>query len=140
MAAYRKKKIRELLYRSFDMELSSKQKNRLNRALQESEELRREKATIAAQRESLKKSGAVSFSPSFSGKVMERIRESAQKNGIEFFYMSLQAVFRGFAIAGAGLLLILLIYNLYSGGIVSLDDVYYASDITAQEVLDLPLF
>ena len=72
---------------------------------------------------------------------MNRI-ESLQKkkNGYESFYETLLLMFRRFAIVGAAILLILLIYNLQTGDILSSEEILYASDFTFEEILNLPLF
>jgi anti-sigma factor RsiW len=135
------RKILKLLYRSFDDELTEKERARLEKAVKESDDLRKEKDRILAQREALAESAAPSFSPLFPERVMCRIESLDQKkNGFESFYETLLVVFRRFAIVGAAILLLLLIYNLQSGDILSSDEIYYASDLTFEEILDLPLF
>ena len=63
------KKILKLLYRSFDEELNQKEKERLDRALKESEKLRKEKDQILAQRQALAESSASSFEQFFAERV-----------------------------------------------------------------------
>jgi hypothetical protein len=135
------KKILKLLYRSFDDELTPKETERLELELKESEELRREKHKILAQRQALAESSAPSFKPHFAERVMTRVEVLGEKkNGFESFYESLFLMFRRFAIVGAALLLLLLIYNLQSGDIFSSEEILFASDYTFEEILDLPLF
>jgi anti-sigma factor RsiW len=135
------RKILKLLYRSFDDELTEKERARLEKAVKESDDLRKEKDRILAQREALAESAAPSFRSLFPERVMRRIESLDQKkNGFESFYETLLVVFRRFAIVGAAILLLLLIYNLQSGDILSSDEIYYASDLTFEEILDLPLF
>jgi hypothetical protein len=134
-------KILKLLYRSFDAELNPEEKERLDRALKESEELRKEKEQILAQRQTLAASSVPSFKPFFPERVMNRIETLGQKNnGFESFYETLFLMFRRFAIVGAAILLILLIYNLQTGDILSTEEIMYASDFTFEEILNLPLF
>jgi anti-sigma factor RsiW len=134
-------KILKLLYRSFDDELNPEEKERLDRALEESEEIRKEKEQILAQRQALAGSSAPSFKPFFPEQVMNRIESlGKKKNGFESFYETLLLMFRRFAIVGAAILLILLIYNLQSGDILSSEEILYASDFTFEEILNLPLF
>lgn len=135
------KKILKLLYRSFDDKLNPEETERLDRALKESEALRKEKEQIFAQRNALAESSSPSFKPFFPERVMGRI-ESLQdkKNGFESFYETLLLIFRRFAIVGAAILLLLFIYNLQSGDILSSEEIMFASDITFEEILDLPLF
>jgi hypothetical protein len=135
------KKILRLLYRSFDDELNQEEKEQLDRALRGSEELRKEKERVLAQRQALAASSASSFKPFFAERVMGRIESlGIKKNGFESFYEMLLLMFRRFAIIGAAILLLLLIYNLQTGDILSTDDILYASDFTFEKILNLPLF
>ena len=134
-------KILKLLYWSFDDELNPEEKERLDRALKESEELRKEKEQILAQRQALAENSAPSFKPFFAERVMNRIESlGTKKNGFESFYEMLLLMFRRFAIVGAAILLLLLIYNLQTGDILSSEEIMFASDFTFEEILNLPLF
>jgi len=136
-----KRKIVKLLYRSFDSELNPDEKEKLDQALRGSEELRMEKDRILAQRRAIAGGAASSFSPFFTERVMSKIESLDQKkNGVESFYETLLFMFRRFAIIGAAIGLLLLIYNLQTGDILSADDILYASDLTFEKILDLPLF
>ncbi len=135
------KKILKLLYRSFDDELNPNEKERLDHALKGSEDLRKEKERILAQRQDIAESSAPSFSPFFAERVMNRIESLGRdKNALESFYETLLLMFRRFVIIGAAILLLLLIYNLQTGDILTTDDILYASDFTFEKILDLPLF
>lgn len=135
------KKTLKLLYQSFDDELNPEEKERLDRALKKSEELRKEKGQILVQRQALADSSKPSFKSMFAERVMDRIESMDQKkNGFESFYETLLLMFRRFAIVGAAILLILLLYNLQSGDILSTEEIMFASDLTFEEILDLPLF
>jgi hypothetical protein len=134
------KKTVKLLYRSFDDDLDEKEKNELKDALKNSEELRREKEKILAQRKAISESGAESFKPFFAERVMARIDALSEKPGVENFYETLRTVFRPFAIVGAVALVALLLYNLGIGDILSSDEVFYVSDSAIEEILQLPLF
>ena len=135
------KKILKLLYRSFDEALNEEEKEQLEKALKECEELRIEKERLLAQRQALAESPGHSFKPQFAERVMGRIQTLDQKkNGIESFYDALLVMFRKFAIVGAAILLLLLIYNLQTGDILSSEEIMFASDFTFEEILDLPLF
>ena len=72
------KKIVELLYRSFDDELSQAEQQQLDQALLESKDLREEKTRIAQMRTAISDSGEKSFKPFFAEKVIRRIREAQQ--------------------------------------------------------------
>lgn len=133
-------KILELLYRSFDDDLSEKEQNLLEDALKDSEELRREKTKIISQRQAISESAARSFKPYFAEIVMHRIDSLSEKNGLEKFYETLKAAFRRFAIAGAVILIALILYNLRIGENISSEEIFYASDTIVEEILNLPLF
>jgi hypothetical protein len=135
------KKILKLLYRSFDEELKEKEKQHLEAAMKQSEELCLERDRILAQRQALAESSKHSFTPFFAERVMNRIESlSEKKNGIEAFYETLFAMFRRFALAGAAILIILLLYNLRTGDALSTDDIFYTSDVAIENIIDLPLF
>lgn len=135
------KKIIELLYRSFDDNLKEKEQKQLAEALENSKELRKEKELIAAQRQFISDSAAQSFKPFFADRVMNRIKGiSEKKNTLETFYDTFKAVFQRFAIAGAVIMLALIIYNLGIGDSLSVEEIFYASDFIFEEILQLPLF
>jgi hypothetical protein len=135
------KKILKLLYRSFDDELKEKERKQLDKAMKESKELQKEKEQIIAQRQALATSSPPSFKPYFAERVMDRIESfGTKKSGFESFYETLLFMFRRFALVGAAILLILLIYNLQTGDILSTEEIMFASDFTFEEILDLPLF
>jgi len=132
--------ILELLFRSFDDDLSEKERDLLEKALKDSEELRLEGAKIKEQRQVLSESAAQSFKPYFAERVMQRIDSLSEKNGLEKFYETFKAMFRRFAIAGAVILIALIVYNLKIGEGVSSEEIFYAADTTVEEIRDLPLF
>ncbi len=135
------KTILKLLYRSFDDELNEKEREQLEKALKESKELQEEREQIIAQRQALAASSPPSFKPFFAERVMNRIETLGRKNnGLESFYETLLLMFRRFAVIGAAILLLLLIYNLQTGDILSSEEMLFASDFTFEEILNLPLF
>ena len=71
----------ELLYRSFDDDLSASERAELETALAESEDLRKENARIAGMRKALAASGAKGFGYMFTERVMRRIE--AERAGSE---------------------------------------------------------
>ncbi len=135
------KKILKLLYRSFDDELGEKEKNRLQEALYKSDALRKEKERILIQRQALAEIPKPAFRPHFAERVMGRIESLGKKNnGLETFYEILLFMFRRLALIGAGILLILLIYNFRTGDALSSDDIFYASDAAVEDIIGWPLF
>jgi len=134
------KKILKLLFRSFDSELNKKEKKQFEEALKISEELRREKKQISAQRNAISESAATSFKPFFAERIIGRIDALKEENSLVDFYESLKAIFRRFAIAGIVIMLILIFYNFTTGEGLSVDDAFYTSDGIFEEILDMPLF
>lgn len=131
---------RDLLYRSFDEDLSTKKKIQLENSLKKSEALRMEKNQIQHMRETLAGFEELSFSPFFVKRVVSRLKTSRPKNGLESLYLSMKSIFRPIAVAGTVLLLALLLYNIRLGDSLNSDEVLYASNATIQEILDIPLF
>ena len=135
------KRARELLYRSFDADLNKEEKILLDAALFKSEELRDEKRTVTAQRKAISESAAKSFEPFFAERVIGRIREMENgTNGFYSIYESLMRAFPKYALAGAVILLALVLYNLSLGDHISTDEIFYASDMTLEKIRNLPLF
>lgn len=134
------KKILELLYRSFDSDLEEEELRLLEEELEKSSELRAEKEQILARREAVSKTASLSFRPFFAERVMNRIQEISQKNGLEAYYETFKAIFRRFAIVGAVVMIALIVYNLGAGDSLSAEEIFYASDVTLDEILNLPLF
>ena len=133
------KNILKLLYRSFDSKLNKKEQNQLNIALKRSAQLRREKELITTQRKALSATGEQSFKPFFAERVIKQIT-SQKENGLEAFYEAIKHVFRRFAVVGALVMLILVTYNLSIGDNFSQEEAFYASDLTYEELQQLPLF
>lgn len=135
------KKIVRLLYRSFDTELKENEKRLVEKALENSEHLRRENERIKKQRRSLAENGARSFRPLFAERVMAHIAGIEKEAGsTESFYEALKVTFRRFAIAGAVAVLALIFFNVIKGDVLPMDEVFFASDIVLEEIINLPLF
>ena len=133
------KKVIDLLYRSFDGTLTPGEKEELNEALAKSQELREEKERITTMRSALSASAAKSFRPFFAQRVMHAITlATAQKNGLELFFESLQFAFRRVAAVGATAILILLAYNLVKSGDISIAGAFGMPQETLEEVLESP--
>jgi len=138
---YSDRKVLKLLYRSLDGDLKDKDQKNLDEALKKSEELRKEKDRVLAQRQAVADSVDQSFGPFFAERVMNRIEGLGQKkNGLEVFYESFMAAFRKVAIVSAAVLVLLVSYNLVKSDIVPEDELFFVADTTMEEILDLPLF
>lgn len=135
------KKILKLLYRSFDEKLKPKEKEQLEKAMENSSALSQEREQILAQRRELKDSPSLSFQPFFADRVAERVfAEKRIENGWELFYETFRGLFGRFALACGIIVLILFTYNITIGDSLSPEEVFFASDITIEELQQLPLF
>ena len=135
------KKILKLLYRSLDDDLKDKDQKKLDEALEKSEDLRKEKERVMAQRQAVADSAGRSFGPFFAERVMNRIEGLGQKkNGLEAFYESFMTAFRKVAIVSAAVLVLLISYNVVKSDIVPEDELFFMADTTIEEIFELPLF
>jgi len=135
------KKILKLLYRSLDDDLKDKDQKKLDEALEKSEDLRKDKERVLAQRQAVADSAGQSFGPFFAERVMNRIEGLGQKkNGLEAFYESFMTAFRKVAIVSAAVLVLLISYNVVKSDIVPEDELFFMADTTIEEILELPLF
>jgi anti-sigma factor RsiW len=134
-------RILELLYRSFDGELSREERAELDSALADSPELRRERDELVAVRGAVKSSAADSFAPFFAERVMRGVREEREGEGEGArFLESLQCAFRRVALVAAVLVAFLLIYNMNQGGSVSVAAAFGAEETaTIEELLTAPV-
>ena len=135
------KKNLELLYRSLDDNLETKEQQQLEKVLEKSQDLRKEKEMITAQRKAISDSATRSFKPFFAERVIRRIEETQEKGAnVESFYETLQAAFRKFAVLGAAVMIVLILLNFITGDSLSAEEIFYASDLTLESLYDLPLF
>ncbi|MGD8539781.1 MAG: hypothetical protein PVI66_13780 [Candidatus Aminicenantes bacterium] len=135
------RKVQKLLYRSLDSDLNDKDRKKLDAALEESEELRKERERLLAQRYAVTESASHSFGPFFTEKVMNRIEGLDQKkNGLEAFYESFMAAFRKVVIVSAVVLVLLISYNVIKSDIMPEEELFFMADTSIEEILDLPLF
>ena len=130
------KKLRDLLYRSFDSDLNQKEKKILGEALSHSKELREEKEMIATLRMNIKESKTTSFNPFFADRVIENIHLSEQTDESEKFFESLFVFFRPIAIAATILIIIITGYNMSTSGRFSLEGALGVPEVTVDDVYD----
>jgi hypothetical protein len=135
-----KEEILELLYRSFDSELTAEEQKRLERALVESEDLERERDRLARLRGVVGGGTHASFGPYFAERVLGRIT-SSESNGRESFVSSLVTVFRPVALAASLLAAVLTTVNLVQSKNKTVYTAFAGPEVTVQEALDptLPL-
>ena len=129
-----KKKILELLYRSFENSLSSEEKKILQDELEGSEELQTEKRQITAMRATISAGAQKSFKPFFPQRIIQRIRE--QERNRETFVESLFYIFKPVAIAATILFFALISYNLITSDHVSLANAFAEPEVTLEQVFD----
>lgn len=135
-----KERILELLYRSFDGELTAEEQRELRDALAGSEELRHEKGRIEVMRQMVSASGQDAFRPFFTERVMRRVAELREgSNGVWTLQDWLSRVFRRVAIAGAAVAVGLVVLNLVEAEQVSLTAAFGISDAPIEEMLELPV-
>jgi hypothetical protein len=127
------KKIRVLLYRSFDEDLSQKEKQALEKALSQSETFRAERESIIQMRQSVKKGNISRFQPFFAERVLNRIQTTLQVKAEESFFNSLLVVFRPLAIAAIILIIIISAYNITSSGQISLEGALAVPEVTLND-------
>lgn len=138
---YLNRKVLKWLYRSLDSDLRDKDQKKLDEALEQSAELRKEKENILKQRQAVADCAGQSFGPFFADRVMNRIEGSGEKkNGWEAFYESFMAAFRKVAVVSAAVLVLLISYNVIKSDIFPEEELFFAADTTMEEILDLPLF
>ena len=128
--------IKQLLYESFDRELSEREKNILNFALIDSEELQREKESIILMRNKLNNQAESGFSGSFINKVMSEVqRLSKQKDNYEFFE-NVYLLFRPVVIAATLLIIALISLNFIKSENISIEDAIAVPDVTISDAYD----
>jgi len=130
------KKLKDLLYRSFDADLDPQEKRLLEDALSRSDEFRREKEMITSLRENLREGKASSFKPFFAERVMERIRSSKQVDEDAQFFNSLFVLFRPITIAAVVLIIIIAGYNMTSTDRFSIEGALGIPEVTVDDVYD----
>jgi hypothetical protein len=134
------KKALKLLYRSFEEKLKEREQNQLKEALEKSEELRREKEKIAAMRKAVSESAYGTFEPFFAERVMNRIVAEEKERAVVSGFEPLKAIFQRLAIAAAIVIIVLIVYNLSIGENFTMNEAFYVSELTSEEILPIPLF
>ena len=130
------KKLKDLLYRSFDSDLDPKDKKLLEEALSQSDEFRREKEMIILLRDKVQQGKVTSFRPFFADRVMEKIRSLNRIDESEQFFESLFVLFRPITIAAAVLIIIIAAYNITSSDQFSLEGALGIPEVTVNEAYD----
>ncbi len=129
-------KLKKLLYRSFDTDLSPEEKKQLDIALRQSSDLKIEKDRISALRDNIASGKKQSFEPFFADRVMGRVYDIDKENEEDLFFERLFALFRPVAIAATVLIVIAIGYNIGSSGQISLEGALAVPEVTLDEVYD----
>ena len=135
-------KILRLLYRSFDDILNEKEQKKLDEALRNSQELQEEKKRAEKQRQAAAESGSgLAFKPFFAERVMNRLRSEDKREPYrEVFFETLLGLFKRVALIGAAACIVIIAYNLAKGENLKTDDALFVTQVTYEEMLELPLF
>ncbi|MGH1365580.1 MAG: hypothetical protein ACRBF0_18605 [Calditrichia bacterium] len=129
-----KDKRRELLYRSFNEDLTQRDADELNEALEQSEELRNEQRDFLETREQLQNALPSTFAPGFANRVVQRLQN--ERSAEDELFSGLLTSFRRAALI-AGLTMIgLLSYTALDGelslySLLGLQDASYEQLISA---------
>ncbi len=127
----------DLLYRSFDEELSKEEQIMLDKALASSLELNKEKDRIAEMRKAIAENAERSFKPFFSARVMQRIK--ADETEQDDFFTSLVWTFRRFAIIGAITIILLLANSILVDKSISIDTALAMPQLTLEDTWQLDI-
>jgi hypothetical protein len=106
----------------------------LNKALEESEELRNEKSTIEALRERVKQSVVNSFSSGFTERVMKHVFDNHHEE--EILFDTLVRIFKPVVVAAVVLLVCLIFYNISETNQMSFEGAYAITDVSVEEAFD----
>ena len=128
------RKIKNLLYKSFEKKLSDRDQRLLNTALEESEDLRSEMALIKTLREKARQTAVIGFSSGFTDQVMKHVLENHHEE--EMLFEALVHFFRPVAIAALLLLACLIFYNISETNQYSLQGAFAISDVSIEEAFD----
>lgn len=129
-------KILDLLYKSFEVPLTTREQHQLEKALRDSERLRDEKEKIAKLRKSIAADTIDSFKPFFADRVLQRIRAQGEENEYELFLDSLIHFFRPIAIAALVLVIILTGYNMVNNNPDTDENGLAVSEISVEDAFD----
>jgi anti-sigma factor RsiW len=135
------KRVLKLLYRSLDSALKEKDRQRLDKALAESKELRQYRADILSLRQAVAQSAARSFRPQFGERVMSRIRSAPKiPHRHEVLVESYRWVFGRLAAVSVFILIVLLSVAVVQDGLFPRDAIFYITDTTIDRILQVPVF
>ena len=129
-------KIVKLLYRSFDTSLNPEEQKKLDEAMEQSDQLRKESERIKIIRKKLEANKEQSFNPFFADKVMQRINKISIMDNNELFYESLFKVFKPVMVAAILLIIGISSYNIANTRQFSLEGVLAVPEVTLEQAFD----
>lgn len=131
------KHLQKLLYKNFDSELSKKEKEILEKALEKSKELRAEREQLITLRNMLTNSSRKSFKPFFEERLIQKLTESKIiENEFDNFIYSLVFSFKRIAFAAIIVTVILLSNNFIQSGDISFESALGLHKTSIAEVFD----
>lgn len=135
-------RLKELLMRSFDSELTPEEERELTEALEGAPELREERARHAKLRAALAKGPDGGFGPLFVQRVMERIEavDLAALGALDKAAMTFGQMFRRVALIGAAAMLVLMVVNLSFSECFSLAGAFGLCDEFDNGILSSPVY
>jgi len=127
-----KDKRRELLYRSFNEDLSQQDADELSEALEQSEELRNEQRDFLEACEQLQNALPSTFSPGFANRVVQRLQSERSED--DELFSGLLTSFRRAALI-AGLTMIGLLSYTALNGELSFDSLLGLQDASYEQLI-----
>lgn len=135
-----KDELLDLLYRSYDGDLTAEEQSRLREGLASSPDLRAEKERLEQLRGAIKSGATESFEPFFAERVMQRLEvEPKSINGLTGLVDSLAQAFRRVAVVGAAAAVILIALNLSSSEDKSLAAAFGVEESSVEYLVGSPL-
>jgi len=136
------KKMKNLLYQSFDTPLGDTDRQRLGTALDTDENLRNERDAITDIRQNAAALLFEPFRPEFTKQVLARLLSLSHNVTLspELFYASLLSGFRKLAWAGGLAAAALITIHLLGVDTLSQENAWILSDFSIQELLSLSVF
>ena len=131
------KKLKGMLYKSFETELNENEKKLLENALNNSAVLRREKEKIETVRSYISSEREDDFKPLFEERVIEKINtDEITLTGLDPFFDALVFSFRKIIISALALILILSSLRIYAAKEISTEALLGISQISLADIYD----
>ena len=136
----KKKRIKKLLLRSLDWPLKPKKERKITEMINRIPELMHEKQQIVSLRNQISSSSKQTLSAHFADRVLELVAgTSSTVSYLESMYQAMVPIFRRLVFFTSILAVALLVYNLILGNYLPYSSSWILTDLTLQEILELPL-